>query len=233
MKGIVTSIDCTRVNGDERESRRETVATESNMQLLVNGEVSTNFLYSRGLDEQLVVGHLVSSGIIQDLSDIEKLEIGDGKAEIWIEQRSEHKKEIQDIGLSISHRQLLDVRTKLLNNQKHHKATRGFHGAIILELSTGRWFMCEDIGRHNAVDKVIGHGIQNGFNCSQSMVLLSGRLVSDIVIKCVNSRIPLIASMTVATDGGIKLAVESNFTIIGSLSEDGFWLYNEGVVKVT
>ncbi len=233
MNGIVTSIDCTRVNGDERESRRETVATESNMQLLVDGEASTDFLYSRGLDEQLVVGHLVSSGIIQDLSDIERLEIGDGKAEIWIRQRSEHKKEVQDMGLSISHRQLLDVRAKLLNNQKHHKATRGFHGAIISELSTGRWFMCEDIGRHNAVDKVIGYGIQNGLNCTQSMILLSGRLVSDIVIKCVNSRIPLIASMTVATDGGIKLAVESNLTIIGSLSEDGFWLYNEGVVKVT
>ena len=39
--------------------------------------------------------------------------------------------------------------------------------------------------------------------------------------------------MTVATDGGIKQGVESNMTLIGTLSEDGFWLYNEGVVKVT
>ena len=93
--------------------------------------------------------------------------------------------------------------------------------------------MCEDIGRHNAVDKVIGHGMQNGYNFSHSIVLLSGRLVSDIVSKCRNSGIPLMASMTVATDGGIGQAVESGMTIIGSLSEDGFWLYNEGVVRVT
>ena len=40
------------------------------------------------------------------------------------------------------------------------------------------------------------------------------------------------ASMTVTTDAGIQQAVDSNMTIIGSLSEDGFWLYNEGAVKV-
>jgi FdhD protein len=93
--------------------------------------------------------------------------------------------------------------------------------------------MCEDIGRHNAVDKVIGYGKQEGYDLSQSMILLSGRLVSNIVSKCVNSQIPMITSMTVATDKGIEMAREANITIVGSLSEDGFWLYNEGAVEIT
>jgi FdhD protein len=218
MKDVVSEIDCIRVNGDERENRRETIAAEAEMQLIVNDKPITNFLYSPGLDEQLIVGYLLSSGLISDLKDIERIVVGEEVGKVWIPERESQE---------------LQVRSRLLGNQKHHKATRGFHGAILWELSTRKWFVCEDIGRHNAVDKVIGYGVKEGYHFSQSMILLSGRLTSNIVSKSRNSGIPLMASMTVATDGGIVQAAESGMTIIGSLSEDGFWLYNEGVVKIT
>jgi formate dehydrogenase assembly factor FdhD len=233
MKDIVAEIDCIRVDGDERENRRETIATEAEMHLIVNDKPITNFLYSPDLDEQLVVGYLVSSGIISGLEDIDRIELGGDITKVWVSETEKQESTVQDVGLSISHRQLIEIRNRLLENQKSHMATRGFHGAIIWELSTRKWFVCEDVGRHNAVDKVIGYGIKEGYNFSHSMVLLSGRLVSNIVAKCRNSVIPLMASMTVATDGGIREASEANMTIIGSLSEDGFWLYNEGVVRVT
>jgi formate dehydrogenase assembly factor FdhD len=233
MKDIVAEIDCIRVDGDERENRRETIATEAEMHLIVNDKPITSFLYSADLDEQLVVGYLVSSGMISRLEDIDRIELGGDITKVWVSETEKQESTVQDVGLSISHRQLIEIRTRLLENQKHHMATRGFHGAIIWELSTRKWFVCEDIGRHNAVDKVIGYGIKEGYNFSHSMVLLSGRLVSNIVAKCRNSGIPLMASMTVATDEGISEASDSNMTIIGALSEDGFWLYNEGVVRVT
>ena len=233
MKDVVSEIDCIRVNGDEREKRRETIATEKEMQLIVNDKHVTNFQYSAGFDEQLVVGYLLSSGTISNLDDIEQIDVGTEVGKVRVSEREEQDSQMEDVGLTISQRRLIEIRATLLKNQQHHRATRGFHGAILWELSTGKWFVCEDIGRHNAVDKVIGHGLQNGYNFSHSMVLLSGRLLSNIVSKCRNSRIPLLASMTVATDGGIRLGVESNMTIIGALSEDGFWLYNEGVVRVT
>ena len=233
MNDIISEIDCIRVNGDERDKKRETIAVEKEMQLIVNDQPVTNFLYSPGLDKQLVVGYLLSSGLISDLNDIERIEVGEDVSKVWVSQREDRESVVQDVGLTISHRQLNEIRARLLDNQKHHRATRGFHGAILWELSTGKWFVCEDIGRHNAVDKLIGYGIQEGYTFSHSLVLLSGRLVSNIVSKCRNSDIPMMASMTVATDGGIRQATESNMTIIGSLSEDGFWLYNEGFVKVT
>ena len=233
MNDVISEIDCIRVDGDDRQKRRETIAIEAEMQLMVNDKPVTNFLYSAGMDEQLAVGYLLSSGLITDLKDIEKIEVGDRVVKVWISERENQDVSIKDAGITVSHRQLIGIRAKLLDSQGNHRATRGFHGAIIWELSTGKSFVCEDIGRHNAVDKVIGYGIQKGYNLSQSMVLLSGRLLSNIVSKCKNSGIPLMASMTVATDGGIRVGEESNMTIIGALSEDGFWLYNEGVVKVT
>jgi FdhD protein len=233
MKDAVSEIDCIRVNGDNREKKRETIAMEAQMQLIVNEQYVTDFLYSTGVDEQLVIGYLLASGLIKDIEDIDKIEIENEVCKVWVSDKDGKEVLIKDASITISHRQLIDIRSKLLDSQPHHLATRGFHGAILWELSTGKWFACEDIGRHNAVDKVIGYGLQNGFTLSESMVLLSGRLVSDIVTKCRNSGIPLMASMTVATDGGIRKGVESNMTIIGGLSEDGFWLYNEGVVKIT
>jgi FdhD protein len=233
MKDVVVEINAIRVNGDEREIKQETIAAETEMRLIVNDKPLVDFLYSGGWDEQLVIGYLISSGLILNLQDIESMELEKGVGKVWISEIKEQVPPIQDVGLTISHRQLIGIRAVLLDNQKYHKNTRGFHGAILWELSTGKWFMCEDIGRHNTVDKVIGYGIQNGYAFSQSLILLSGRLVSDIVLKCKLSRIPLIASMTIATDGGIELARDSNMTIIGALSEDGFWLYNEGAVKIT
>jgi FdhD protein len=233
MNDEVMEIECIRVDGDERETRPETIAVESRMNLIVNEEEINDFLYSSGLDEELVVGFMLSSGLVNNKDEIDKIEIAAEVAKVWTSIGEKSDKTIKDAGITISHRKLLDIRRHLIENQKKHRATRGFHGAIIWELTTNRRFACEDIGRHNAVDKVIGYGIKKNWNLTQSMVLLSGRLVSNIASKCKNSGIPLIASMTVATDGGIKIATDSNMTMIGSLSDDGFWLYNEGVVRVT
>lgn len=232
MKDVVSEINCIRVTGDERDNKLEVIAIEKEMQLIVNDQLVTSFLYSSGHDEQLVKGYLLSSGMMSGLDDIERIEMNENASRVWVSQREKHEISVQDAGLSISHKQLLDIRSTLLDNQKHHKASRGFHGALIWELTSGRWFVCEDIGRHNAVDKVIGHGLQESYDFASSLILLSGRLVSDIVSKCTTSGISLMGSMTVATDGGIKQATDSGMTLIGSLSEDGFWLYHEGDLRV-
>jgi len=202
------------------------------MTLVVNGSVASSFIYSAGHEIELVTGFLLSAGLIEHESQIDCLEIKGEECHVVTKEATLRKEEFQS-QLSMNHEKLLKVRDALTSNQKNHYATRGFHGAIIWEIPTGKWFVCEDIGRHNAVDTVIGHGMREGYSLSQSMVLLSGRLVSNIVSKCVNSKILMIASMTVATDRGIELARDAKMTIIGSLSEDGFWLYHEGAVKVT
>jgi FdhD protein len=233
MKNAVSEVDCIRVNGDNRETRRETIAVEAQMQLTVNGKHVTNFLYSPGWGEQLVVGFLVSSRLIQNIGSIEKIEIENEYGKVTISNEEDKLARLQNLGITVSHRQLIEIRDTLLEKQQRHRASRGFHGAIIWELSTRRYFVCEDIGRHNAVDKVIGYALQKNYNPAQCMILISGRLVSNIVSKGRNAGIPLMASMTVATDKGIEQASDSEMTLVGSLSDEGFWLYNEGVVRVT
>ncbi|MGY5876296.1 MAG: formate dehydrogenase accessory sulfurtransferase FdhD, partial [Candidatus Thorarchaeota archaeon] len=175
----------------------------------------------------------LSSGILSSREAIERFDwTEDQVCKVWVkEDEVDNVRQISE-QLNLTREDLLYTRTSLIENQEHHKSTRGFHGAVIIEITSGRWFTCEDIGRHNTVDKVIGYGAEVNYNFSECMVLLSGRLFSNIVSKCGNVGIPLIASMTVATDGGIQVAKDFDMTIVGALSEDGFWLYNEGRVKI-
>ena len=83
------------------------------------------------------------------LLDIENIEIGNGICRVWISKRENQDVSIKDAGIAVSHRQLIGIRAKLIDSQRNHRDTRGFHGAIIWEFSTGKWFACEDIGRHN------------------------------------------------------------------------------------
>ena len=60
MRDSVSEINCIRIDGDDRETRSETIAVESKMRLIVNDEQVEDFIYSSGLDEELVVGYLAA-----------------------------------------------------------------------------------------------------------------------------------------------------------------------------
>ncbi len=232
MTEPITNIQCIRIKEGVRSIEEERIATEVELTLKINDQIETQFSYSVGLDEQLVYGYLLSSGIIESLNNVEKIDLDKGQCIVRISKEAEIKPDSTKFPSSVSFDQLLKARESLTNNQQKYKATRGFHGALLMELSSGRWFSCEDVGRHNAVDKVIGYCVQQGYSFSDSMLLLSGRLTSNIVQKGINSGIPVIASLTVATDEGIAKAKESNTTLIGAMTEDGCWLYNEGATKL-
>ena len=228
----ITEIQCIRIKEGIRNQVEERIATEVRLTLKINNQLENQFLYSVGLDEQLVYGYLLSSGIIESVNDVERIDLDNGQCSVMISKGKKIKIETPNFPSSVSFDQLLKARNILTSNQQNHKATRGFHGAILMELSSGRWFTCEDIGRHNAVDKVIGYCLQQGYSLSDSMLLLTGRLISNIVQKGINSGIPVIVSMTVSTAEGIKISKEHNRTLIGCLSEEGCWLYHEGSVKL-
>jgi len=232
MKSQVETIDCTRIRNRTRSQEKEVVATESKLSLYVDDMFNNEFLYSTGLDDCLVYGYLLSSGQISTKEDVEKIAFDDHECKVKLAKKDTPHLDNTGQQETVSFEKLLEIRDFLLESQHNHKATRGFHGAILYELTTNRWFACEDIGRHNAVDKVIGHGLQEGFILSKSVFLVSGRLVSNIVSKGIFSGIPVIASMTVATSEGILMAAEHNRTLVGALFEKGCWLYHEGSVKI-
>ena len=75
--------------------------------------------------------------------------------------------------------------------------------------------LAEDVGRHNAVDKVIGAATTKNVELSNLFLALSGRLTGDIVLKAARTKIPIIASLSAAISSGLETANLTKITLIG------------------
>ena len=92
--------------------------------------------------------------------------------------------------------------------------TGGVHSAALYDLKS-ELFFAEDIGRHNAFDKIIGFALKSGMDFIDKLVFTSGRIPSDMVLKAVNAMIPVLVSRSAPTKDAIAIAEKYDLTLIG------------------
>ena len=88
------------------------------------------------------------------------------------------------------------------------------HGCVLCEDDRPLIYM-EDVGRHNAVDKIAGYMYLNGIGGADKLFYTTGRLTSEMVIKCVQMEIPILVSRSGFTAWGVSLANQAGLTLIG------------------
>lgn len=113
-----------------------------------------------------------------------------------------------------------------LEDRTGHARTRGVHSAY---LSTISEVLClrEDIGRHNALDKVIGWALMEKADLSECMLFTSGRIPTDMAVKAIRAGIPILATKTVATDKAVELARKYRLTLICEATPHSFDILND------
>ncbi|HJK50704.1 MAG TPA: formate dehydrogenase accessory sulfurtransferase FdhD, partial [Methanocorpusculum sp.] len=103
-------------------------------------------------------------------------------------------------------------------------ATGGLHCAVLFH-DHRVVFLASDIGRHNAVDKVIGYMILAGLNPQECVIGSTGRQPAGMVMKAANAGVPIVVSRAAATDAGIATAKECGVTLICFTRPPRFTVY--------
>ncbi len=90
----------------------------------------------------------------------------------------------------------------------------------------------EDVGRHNALDKVIGYALKNKIPFSNSYIFASGRIAGDYLQKAVDAGFPMVVSRAAVTSSAVALAKEKDITLLGFIRKNTGNIYHEGKVKL-
>lgn len=234
------------------------VTKEKPLTLIVNDiKLSTIACLDEKLTE-LGVGFLFSEGLLADLRDIEEIALCNTRTRLSVKTKlsvSEIKNYIKEVELTtgcgggISSRQNLsealhfsaplfnpsvipDLMQRFQNMSSLFKETGGVHSAALVK-SEQIDFFAEDIGRHNAVDKVIGEALLAEKQVSNYYLLISGRISSEIVSKAVRTKIPSIISQAAPTSRAISLAWRHKIYLIGFARGKKYNIYTgfDGISK--
>jgi FdhD protein len=122
---------------------------------------------------------------------------------------------------------LLRLPDLMRRSQKDFMRTGGIHAAALFDYDGNLRIVREDIGRHNAVDKVIGRAALDGhLPLDREILLVSGRASFEIVQKALAAGIPIVVSVSAPSALAVNIAREMNQTLIGFLRPPSFNIYS-------
>jgi FdhD protein len=224
----------------------DAIAVEKRLRILINGKEMLSMYCTPLMIRELVMGLLMSENIITGKWCGDNMSIVYGE-DVTVDVPGDHEASTEGAVMTsgciggitfpkrASFQKVADpfrIKATMLKElfrdfQKIpslHQLTGCTHSA---GLSDGESVICiaEDIGRHNAVDKVIGYAILEGIPFSGKMLLASGRLSSEIVAKCARWGIPVVGSRTSPTSLAIDIADKSGITVVGFIRNDRFNVY--------
>ncbi|WP_424357939.1 formate dehydrogenase accessory sulfurtransferase FdhD [Methanocella sp. MCL-LM] len=223
-----TSVKITRAG---KEDAIDPVMVEQTIDLIINGTKLSSIVTTPDLHKELAVGYMVTEGAVKDRRDIEEVMEKDGKVflkvrsfehfDLWYELRSSGcigvnwEKRDEDVSVPVSQtfpaRVILDSLKYLFSEIQDR--TRGAHSACLIDAEGRLRYQALDIGRHNAIDKVVGMALLNGDDLSKMFLLSSGRQPAGMVMKAVRAGIPLIVSKAAPISSGIESARRANVTL--------------------
>lgn len=240
---VTERVQALRITREGSLTTEVDVVEEVPVTIFVNGKESVTLLTIARELEPLAVGFLFSEGWLQERSAIEEIraEPDTGVVRVTLkkipplaERFVEKRLIVSSCGKATSFYNILDSTlcrpvssdfrvpsgrilswmNEMLRGACLYRTTRGTH-SVALYGETGRVHFEEDIGRHNAVDRILGKCVLDGTAVDKAVLLSTGRLSSEIVIKAARLGIPILVSRSAPTALALRLGGRLEMTLVG------------------
>ncbi len=253
---VIESRKVKRYVNNSHEEIEVSLIKEVPLTIYLNGKEVVTLLCLGDQMKELAVGFLGSEGFIERFSDIKLIKMDEEKGIAEIEIVTENplveglfeKRTITsgcgkgstfynvmdafkcrkiESDLIVKPGYLLELMKRLHELSGLYKETHGAHNVALAD-SNGILIFREDIGRHNAVDKIHGHSILYHIPLSDKILITTGRVSSEILIKTGKMGIPIILSRSVPTALAVSIADEVGITIAGFARGGSLSIYSHG-----
>ncbi len=247
-------ITFTSINEKGRTEVQDVVVKELPLKILLNGRELVTTLCSPVALDYLAAGVLVSEGLLDSKQEIKEISV-DAKAGMVNVVTKEDKIIIGgqffkplvasgggkgassynlsgfkdrikiDSRITVSLTEVSALLKEFLHRSSAYQATRGVHSAALCDKKSILLFH-DDIGRHNAIDKVFGECLMNDIPLDERILITSGRISSEILLKVARRKIAILASKAAPTNLGVELADKLGVTIIRFLKDGAISVYS-------
>lgn len=250
---ISNQIKVIKYNGDSIIHTDDIAAVEFPLTIYIDGEEFATIVCTPANIEELIIGFLASEGMIRVLADISSLDIDQSRGFAYVELRIKQtiSKEFYSkrmIGSccgksrqfyfhndaktakTIMSRQKITIKQSFLLMKKMHacsndfQMTGGVHNAALCTPDE-LLFSYSDIGRHNALDKIYGHCLKNKIPLQDKVIVFSGRISSEVVLKIAKIGVGILISKSAPTTLGLELAHDLGITVIGFVRNQQLNIY--------
>lgn len=226
------------------DSFTDQLVAEEHLQITLNGNKLVSMACSPEYTRELAIGYLVSEGFISRYEELATIRVPH-PLQVEVETSSPvefsspqqintcmgrgsnkqvQKRDYPEDGIPWQPAHLLRLIGELDASSLTFKKTGGVHSAALGDRQ-GTLVRYEDIGRHNAVDKVIGHAFLRQIPLHDKCLFLSGRIASEILYKVARAGFPMIVSRSAPTFKAVEQAEQLGITVVGFARGPRFNLY--------
>jgi len=255
MNSTVKKRTVLKFKNGEMESVEDKIVTEFPVTVKINEEEFVTMVCSPQYIEDMVIGYLASEGVIREYKDIKNIWVQEkeGYVHVTIDklnpyfQNLQNKryitsccgasrqgfvfindaltaKKMNDISVELSIKDCFQLMNKLQQSAATFQETGGVHNAAICD-KNGFMLSRMDIGRHNALDKLYGYCLKHHISIRDKVVVFSGRISSEILLKVAKIGCEVVLSKSAPTELALNLAEELGITTVGFIRNDSLNIY--------